>query len=65
MAACCTNSGPAWCVASSSTMPKYSRKKPSRRVDSTQTLVAMPTKTMLRMPRERRMLSSWQLKKPL
>jgi hypothetical protein len=46
-------------------VPKYSRKKPSRRVDSTQTLVAMPTNTRWRMPRERSTLSSWLLKKPL
>ena len=57
--------GPAWWVASSSTTPKYSRKKPSRNVDSTQTLVAMPVKTRWRMPRLRSRLSSGVLKKPL
>src|SRR5262249_10845233 len=58
-------SGPAWCVASCSTTPKYSRKKPSRRVDSTHTLVAMPVKTSDRMPRARKRLSRFVLKKAL
>lgn len=41
------------------------QKKPSRSVDSTQTLVAMPVKTRWRIPRLRKMLSSGVLKKPL
>ena len=57
--------GPAWCVASCRTTLKYSRKKLSRRVDSTQTLVAMPVKTSERMPRARKRLSRLVLKKAL
>src|SRR3954451_17181255 len=48
-----TKSGPAWCVASARTTAKYSRWNASRNDDSTQTLVATPVNTRVRMPRAR------------